>query len=126
MDEATGLFDNIRDQMSRMDIWDFETMTFTSSNANIKMLHALYDYGVEDYEDARFSYEYYVNVSEIIRDGLTGEYEIVGEKVDEETYEEYEKALWKGEQVTTLQVEDFDKIYLEDDLEKALAQCLSK
>lgn len=126
MDEATGLFDDIRDQMSRMDIWDFETMTFTSSNANIKMLHALYDYGVEAYEDARFSYEYYVNVSEIIRDGLTGEYEIVGEKVDEETYEEYEKALWKGEQVTTLQVEDFDKIYLEDDLEKALAQCLSK
>ncbi len=126
MDEATGLLDSIMDDMSRMDTWDFETMTFTSSNANIKMLHALYDYGVEAYEDARFSYEYYVNVSEIIRDGITGEYEIVGEKVDEETYEEYEKALWKGEQVTTLQVEDFDKIYLEDDLEKALAQCLSK
>ena len=126
MDEATGLFDGIRDEMSQMDIWDFDTMTRTSSNANIKMLHALYDYGVEDYEDADFYYEYYVNVSEIIRDGLTGEYEIVGEKVDKETYEAYERALWKGEQVTTLKVEDFDKIYLDDDLEKALAQCLSK
>lgn len=126
MDAATGLFDGIRDQMSRMDTWDFETMTFTSSNANILMLHALYDYGVEAYEDARFGYEYYVNVSEIIRDEISGEYEIIGEKVDKETYEEYERALWKGEQVTTLQVEDFDKIYMEDDLEKALAQCLSK
>lgn len=125
-DEATGLDDMVNDWMSQMDTWDFDTMTRTSTNANIKMLHALYDYGVEDYEDADFYYEYYVNVSEIIRDGITGEYEIVGEKVDEETYEEYEKALWKGEQVTTLQVEDFDKIYLEDDLEKALAQCLSK
>ena len=68
-----------------------------------------------------------MNVSEIIRDETTGDVkEIVGDKVDKETYEVYEKALWKGEEVTTLSVEDFDKIYIDDDLKKALAQCYEK
>lgn len=126
-DDATGIIDSVDDSMSRMDTWDFETLTCTSSNANIEMLHAVYEYGKEDYDDAIFRYEYYVNVSEIIRDETTGDVkEIVGDKVDKETYEVYEKALWKGEEVTTLSVEDFDKIYIDDDLKKALAQCYEK
>lgn len=126
-DDVTGVIDSVDDSMSRIDIWDFDTMTRTSSNANIEMLHAVYEYGKESYDDAMFSYEYYVNVSEIVRDETTGDVkEIIGEKVDKEVYEEYEKALWKGEKVTTLSVEDFDKIYIEDDLAKALAQCYCK
>ena len=126
-DDATGRYDNVRDWMSRIDTWDFNTLSCTSSNANIEIHHAVYNHYTEDYDDANFYDEYYVNVSEIIRDKTTGDVkEIVGDKVDKETYEVYEKALWKGEEVTTLSVEDFDKIYIDDDLKKALAQCYEK
>ena len=110
-----------------MDLWDFDTLKCTSSNANIEMLHAVYNYVEEEYADADFRYEYYVNVSDIIRDEKTGNVsEIVGEKVDRQTYEAREKALWKGEQITTLSVNDFDKIYSDDNLLEALAKCYLK
>ncbi len=126
-DETTGMMDSVDDSMSRVDTWDFDSLTCTSSNANVEMLHAVYEYGKEDYDDAMFRCEYYVNVSEIVRDKNTGNVKtIVGDNVDRETYEEYEKVLWKGEEVTTLSVEDFDKINIDDDLTKALAQCYSK
>lgn len=126
-DDATGRYDNVRDWMSRIDTWDFNTLSCTSSNANIEIHHAVYNHYTEDYDDANFYDEYYVNVSEIIRDKQTGDVkEIVGEKVDKNTYEEYEKALWKGEEVTTLSVGDFEKIYIDDDLDKALSQCYNK
>ena len=123
----TDIIDNVTDSMSRMDIWDLDTLTCTSSNANIEMLHAVYNYAEEEYSEAAFNYEYYVNVSEIIRDETTGYVErIVGDKVDRETYEASERELWKGEQITTLSVSDFDKIYSDDDLLEALAKCYSK
>lgn len=126
-DNATDMIDQVNDKMSRMDIWDFDTLTRTSSNANIEMLHAVYHYVEEEYSDADFSYEYYVNVSDIIRDEATGYVSrIVGEKVDRQTYEASEKALWNGEQITTLSVSDFDKIYSDDNLLEALAKCYSK
>lgn len=123
----TGIIDSVSDRMSRMDLWDFDTLKCTSSNANIEMLHAVYNYVEEEYADADFRYEYYVNVSDIIRDEKTGNVsEIVGEKVDRQTYEAREKALWKGEQITTLSVNDFDKIYSDDNLLEALAKCYLK
>ena len=52
------------------------------------MLHAIYNYVEEEYADATFNVEYYVNVSDIIRDENTGYVkEIIGEKVDRQTYE---------------------------------------
>ena len=125
--EETDIVDCVDDSMSRVDIWDFDTMTRTSSNANIEMLHEISKSGSGLYEEAMCRYEYYVNVSEIIRDENTGDVkEIVGEKVDKDTYDAYEEALWQGEQVTTLKVEDYDKIYIDDDLAWALAQCYSR
>lgn len=126
-DNETDIIDNVDDNMSRMDIWDLDTMTLTSSDANIQMLHAVYNYMEEECEDADFSYEYYVNVSDIIRDATTGNVkEIVGEKVTLKEYEASEAALWNGEQVTQLSVNDFDKIYRDDNLLEALAQCYMK
>ena len=126
-DDETGIIDNVKDNMSRMDIWDFDTMTRTSTNANIQMLHAVYHYMEDDYDDADFRYEYYVNVSDIIRDQTTGDVkEIVGDKVTQEVYEASEEALWNGEQMTTLSVSDFDKIYRDDNVAEALAKCYMK
>ena len=126
-DNETGITDSVTDNMSRMDIWDFDTMTRTSSNANIQMLHAVYHYMVDAYDDADFSYEYYVNVSDIIRDETTGNVKkIVGDKVTQQVYDESEEALWKGEQATSLSVSDFDKIYCDDDIAEALAKCYMK
>ena len=126
-DDETGIIDNVKDNMSRMDIWDFDTMTRTSSNPNIQMLHAVYHYMEDDYDDADFRYEYYVNVSDIIRDQTTGDVkEIVGDKVTQEVYEASEEALWNGEQITTLSVSDFDKIYRDDNVSEALAKCYMK
>ena len=123
----TGIIDNVTDNMSRMDIWDFDTMTRTSSNTNIQMLHAVYHYTEDAYDDADFGYEYYINVSDIIRDETTGDVkEIVGDKVAREVYEASEEALWNGEQVTTLSVSDFDKIYCDDNVAEALAKCYTK
>lgn len=65
-DDETGIIDNVADNMSWMDIWDFDTMTRNSSNANIQMLHAVYYYMEDESDDADFGYEYYVNVSDII------------------------------------------------------------
>lgn len=125
--DETGMIDNVSDNMSRMDIWDFETMTCTTSNANIQMLHAVYNYLEDEYSDAAFSYEYYVNVSDIIRDKTTGNVkEIVGDKVSRQVYEAREEALWNGEQVTQVSVNDFDKIYCDDNLSEALAKCYMK
>lgn len=126
-DSETDIIDNVNDNMSRMDIWDFDTMTCTSSNANIEMLHAVYNYVKEEYADAAFREEYYVNVSEIIRDEATGNVKkIVGDKVDRQTYEAWEKALWKGEEITTLSISDFDKIYADDNVSEALAKSYIK
>lgn len=126
-DNETDMIDQVTDKMSRMDTWDFDTLTFTSSNANIEMLHAVYDYVQEEYDDADFSYGYYVNVSDIIRDENTGYVkEIVGEKVDRQTYEAYEQALWDGKEITTLSTDDFDKIYPDYNLAEALAKCYMK
>lgn len=126
-DNQTGIIDNTRDQMSRMDVWDLSLLTCTSTNANIKILHAEYNYENEDYEDAKFWYDYYINVSDVILDEETREVcEIVGEKVDEDSYEQAEKELWGGEIVTTLQVSDFDKIYFDDNIQEALAKCYVK
>lgn len=125
--DETGMIDNVTDNMSRMDTWNFETMTCTTSNANIQMLHAVYNYLEDEYSDAAFSYEYYVNVSDIFRDKTTGNVkEIVGDKVTREVYEASEEALWNGEQVTQLFVNDFDKIYCDDNLSEALAKCYMK
>lgn len=126
-DNETGIIDNVTDNMSRMDIWDFETMTCTTSNANIQMLHAVYKYLEDEYSDADFSYEYYVNVSDIIRDETSGDVkEIIGDKVTREVYEANEEALWNGEQITRVSVNDFDKIYCDDNLSEALAKCYMK
>ena len=126
-DNETDMIDNVTDNMSRMDVWDFDTMTRTSSNANIQMLHAVYNYVEEDAEDADFSYEYYVNVSDIIRDETTGNVkEILGDKVTRQEYESSEEALWNGERFTTLSVNDFDKIYCDDNVPEALAKCYMK
>ena len=126
-DDETGIIDNVKDNMSRMDTWDFDTMTRTSSNANIQMLHAVYHYTEEAYDDAAFGYEYYINVSDIVRDETTGDVkEIIGDKVSKEVYEASEEALWNGEQVTELSVADFDKIYRDDDMPEALARCYMK
>lgn len=123
----TDIYDSVTDHMSRMDTWDFDTLTCTSSNANIEMLHAVYNYMEEEYSEASFSYEYYINVSDIIRDETTGYVKrIVGDKVNRQTYEASEKELWKGEQITTLSVSDFDKIYSDDNLLEALAKCYLK
>lgn len=123
----TDMIDNVTDHMSRMDTWDFETMTCTTSNANIQMLHAVYNYAEDEYSDADFSYEYYVNVSDIIRDKTSGNVkEIVGDRVSRQVYEASEEALWGGEQMTQLSVNDFDKIYCDDNLSEALAQCYMK
>ena len=125
--DETGIIDNVTDNMSRMDIWDFDTMTCTTSNANIQMLHAVYNYMEDEYDDADFSYEYYVNVSDIIRDKDSGNVkEIVGDKVTRQVYEASEEALWNGEQVTQVSVNDFDKIYCDDNLLEALAKCYMK
>ena len=125
--DETDMIDNVTDNMSRMDIWDFETMTCTTSNANIQMLHAVYNFIEDEYDDADFSYEYYVNVSDIIRDKVSGNVkEIVGDKVTRQIYEESEEALWNGEQVTQVSVNDFDKIYCDDNLLEALAKCYMK
>ena len=59
--------------MSRMDVWDLSLLTCTSTNANIKILHAEYNYENEDYEDAKFWYDYYINVSDVILDEETRE-----------------------------------------------------
>lgn len=126
-DNKTDIIDNVTDKMSRMDIWDFDTLTCTSSSANIEMLHAVYNYVREEYDDADFSYEYYVNVTDIIRDENTGEVkEIVGEKADRQTYEANERALWGGKEFITLSVDDFDKIYSDYNLKEALAKCYMK
>lgn len=126
-DNETDITDSVTDNMSRMDIWDFDTMTRTSSNANIQMLHAVYNYMEDEYDSADFRYEYYVNVSDIIRDETTGNVkEIIGDKVTEQVYESSEAALWNGEQVTELSVTDFDKIYCDDNVEEALAKCYMK
>lgn len=123
-DNETDIIDNVDDSMSRMDVWNLDTLTRDSSNSNIEMLHAVYNYVEEEYADADFSYEYYINVSDIIRDEYTGEIiDIVGEKVDRRTYEESEEALWDGEEITTLSVSDYDKIYSDDNLLEALAKC---
>ena len=126
-DNETDMIDSVKDKMSRMDTWDFDTMTCTSSNANIEMLHAVYNNTEEEYSDADFRYEYYVNVSDIIRDEITGQVrEIIGEKADRKTYEANERSLWKEEQITALSVNDFDKIYSDDNLAVALAKCYLK
>ena len=123
----TDMIDNVNDHMSKMDVWDLDTLTCTSSNANIEMLHAIYNYVEEEYADATFNVEYYVNVSDIIRDENTGHVkEIIGEKVDRQTYEKSEASLWSGEQITTLSISDYDKIYADDNLLEALAQCYLK
>lgn len=63
-------------------------------------------------------------VSDVIRDDYTGDIkEIVGEKVDRQTYEEGEAELWNGETITTLSVNDYDKIYSDDNVLEALAKC---
>ena len=125
--DETGIIDKVTDNMSRMDIWDFETMTCITSNANIQMLHAVYNYVEDEYADADFSYEYYVNVSDIIRDETSGDVKvIIGDRVTREVYEASEEALWNGEQITQLSVNDFDKIYCDDNLSEALAKCYMK
>lgn len=113
----TDIIDHVSNKMSGMDLWDLDTLTCTSSDANIEMLHAVYNYVEEEYSDADFRYEYYVNVTDIIYDENTGSVsEIVGEKVDCQTYETSEKALWNGEEITTLSIDDFEKIYSNDNL----------
>lgn len=123
-DGETDIIDDVKDSMSRVDIWNFDTLTRTSSNSNIEMLHAVYNYVKEEYADADFTYEYYINVSDIIRDSNTGEVkEIAGEKVNRLVYEESEKELFGKEEVTTLSVSDYDKIYADDNIAEALAKC---
>lgn len=125
-DKETGMIDSVHDNMSRIDTWNLDDMTCKSTLANIRMLHAKYNYTEEEYDDAEFSYEYYINVSDIIRDRETGEVtEIVGKKVSQAEYEQAEKNLWGGEVYVTLQVTDFDKIYCDDDIVEALAKCCS-
>lgn len=112
---------------TRRQKYRLDTLTCTSSNANIEILHAIYNYVEEEYADATFNVEYYVNVSDIIRDENTGYVkEIIGEKVDRQTYEKSEASLWSGEQITTLSISDYDKIYADDNLLEALAQCYLK
>lgn len=41
-------------------------------------------------------------------------------------YEKSEASLWSGEQITTLSISDYDKIYADDNLLEALAQCYLK
>ena len=104
----TDMIDNVNDHMSKMDVWDLDTLTCTSSNANIEMLHAIYNYVEEEYADTGYVKE------------------IIGEKVDRQTYEKSEASLWSGEQITTLSISDYDKIYADDNLLEALAQCYLK
>lgn len=126
-DEESGIIDSVKDHMSRVDTWNLEKGTFSSTNSNIKMLHAKYAYSHEEYDDARFEYEYYVNVTAIIRNEKSGEIKkIVGEKVDQDTYERAERELWNEENFITLEVSDFDKIYCDDDLVEALARSYIK
>lgn len=119
-DNATGIIDNVSDMMSRMDTWDFDTLTVKSTASNIELKHAVYNYMTEDYNDAAISYEYYVEVT-----GINNRI-IDGKKVDKKTYEEYENALWGGNTFITLAVTDFDKIYVDYDLAEALAKCYMK
>lgn len=124
VENENGEWDFIYDQMSRIDIWNLDDLTLTTTNSNIMMEHAVYDYFNESYEDADIYYEYYVDVSDIIRDEDTSEVlDIVGKKVDKQTYEEYEKLIWNGNEITTLSVSDFDKIYQDYDLNAALVSC---
>lgn len=123
----TDVIDQVTDSMSRMDVWNLDTLTCTSSASNMEMVHAVYNYTEEEYADADFSVAYYVNVSDIVRDEQTGYVkEIKGEKVDRQAYERSEAELWQGEQFTTLAAKDYDKIYSDDNPEEALAKSYMK
>lgn len=42
-----------------MDVQDFGTLTYTSSNANIEMIHAVYNYVEKEYVDVIFRNMFY-------------------------------------------------------------------
>lgn len=54
-DGETDIIDDVKDSMSRVDIWNFDTLTRTSSDSNIEMLHAVYNYVKEEYADANIA-----------------------------------------------------------------------
>ncbi len=124
--QETGCIDSVHDNLSRVDLWDLENLTCKSTTVNIQLLHAKYIPTEEEYDDAEFSYEYYSNVTDIIRDRQKDEVEIKGKKVTQAEYEQAEEELWGGEVYTTLKVTDFDKVYCDDDILEALAKCYLK
>ena len=82
---------------------------------------------VKEMEEEMLTKINHLGASDIIRDENTGYVkEIIGEKVDRQTYEKSEASLWSGEQITTLSISDYDKIYADDNLLEALAQCYLK
>lgn len=120
--------DLIRDSMTRVDHWNLESMTRTSTDATMELHHAVSGYE-QDYSDAKRWDEYYINVTEITRDEMSnhpGSHKIYGEKTDKKTYEAAEKELWQGAQVTTLTEEDYDIFYAENDTAQALAKAYMK
>lgn len=126
-DSATGIVDSVHEVITRIDTWNFDTLTCERGLANMSLLHAVYNYETEAYDEAEFSYEYYVNVHDFdVTEDEERDASFVGDKVDRSKYEASEAMLLASGDFVTVEPADIDKIYCDDDLREALARAFAK
>lgn len=116
------------DHVIRVDTWNSDLSSCIQSKSNVYIEHRIVDKndlnGMRAWDNARFVDEYYINVTGV---DVNGEVDIVyGDKSSKEEYEKANEALWQGEEYITLEVTDFDKIYMEDNILESLAKVYMK
>lgn len=116
------------DHLTRVDTWNSDFTSCVQSKSNLYIEHRIIDKtdlnGMRAWDNARFDEEYYINVTGI---NIEGNLDVVyGDRSSAEEYELANENLWQGEEYITLEVADFDKIYMEDNVMESLAKVYMK
>lgn len=116
------------DSLTRVDVWNSDFSSCVQSKSNIYIEHRIIDKtdlnGMRAWDNASFVEEYYINVTGVNTESIPNV--VYGNKVSKEEYERANEALWQGEEYITLEVSDFDKIYIEDNVVESLAKVYAK
>lgn len=116
------------DSLTRVDVWNSDFSSCVQSKSNIYIEHRIIDKtdlnGMRAWDNANFVEEYYINVTGVNTESIPNV--VYGNKVSKEEYERANEALWQGEEYITLEVTDFDKIYIEDNVVESLAKVYAK
>ena len=114
--------------LTRVDTWNSDLTSCVQSKSNLYIEHCITDKNDLNLnhalDNARFEDEYFINVEGVdtgVRPNV-----IYGDKVSKAEYEKANEALWGGNEYITLEVSDFDKIYLEDNVLESLVKVYMK